>query len=69
MESTALVSTIIPKDFKKWCLQFLCLALSRKRNSVKDKPASSLVVCLGKTLTGCLYLYVADRWSTPASLG
>ena len=35
---------------------------SAHMNSVENKPASSLVVSLGKHLTGCLHLYVANRW-------
>ena len=29
---------------------------------VENKPASSLVVSLGKTLDGMLHLFVEDRW-------
>ena len=34
---------------------------------MENKPASLLVVSLGKALTGRLHLYVADRWPTRTS--
>ena len=49
------LSQVIPKDFKKWYSQLPCLALSiKKRDGVNNKPASLLVVSLGKTLNGTL---------------
>ena len=46
------LSRVIPKDFKKWYSQLPCLALSIKRDNVENKPASLLVVSLGKALNG-----------------
>ena len=47
------LSRVIPKDFKKWYSQLSCLALSiKKKDSVENKPASLLVVSLGKALNG-----------------
>ena len=43
-------SRVIPKDFKKSYSQLPCLALSTKRDSVENKPASLFVVSLSKTL-------------------
>ena len=31
---------------------------------MENKPASLLVVSMGKALTGCLHLYMEDRWPT-----
>ena len=36
---------------------------------MENKPASLLVVFLGKHLTGRLHLYVEDRWPTRTSPG
>ena len=44
-------------------------AQHKKRDSVEDKPASVLVMSLGKALTGRLHFYVADRWPTRTSPG
>ena len=46
------LSRVIPKDFKKWYSQLPYLALSIKRDRVENKPASLLVVSLGKALNG-----------------
>ena len=46
------LSRVIPKDFKKWYSQLPCLALSIIKGSVENKPASLLVVSLGKALNG-----------------
>ena len=43
---------VIPKDFKKWYSLLPCLALSIERDSMENKPASLLVVSLGKALNG-----------------
>ena len=40
------------EDFRKWHSQLPCLMFSIKRDSVKTKPANSLVVSLGKALNG-----------------
>ena len=61
------LSRVIPKDFKNWYSQLPCLALSIERDSVENKPASLLVVPLGKALSGTPHLYVADRWPTRTS--
>jgi len=37
-------------DLKEIVVQLSCLTFSIKRNSVKNKPPSSLVVSLGKAL-------------------
>ena len=42
-------------------------AQHKKRDSVENKPASLLVVSLGRHLTGRLHLYVADRWPSRTS--
>ena len=34
---------------------------------MENKPASSLVVSLGKALNGMLHLYVAERWPSHTS--
>ena len=44
-------SRVIPKDFKKWYSQLPCLVIST-RDSVESKPASLLVVFVGKALNG-----------------
>ena len=49
------------KDFRKLVFTASCLALSIK-DSVKTKPASSLVVSLGKTLNGIPPSCVVERW-------
>ena len=49
------------KDFRKLVFTASCLALSIK-DSVKKKPASSLVVSLGKTLNGTPPSCVEKRW-------
>ena len=42
------------------------LDVQHQRDSVKNKPASILVVPLGKTLSGIPHLGVVDRWpATP----
>ena len=47
------LSRVIPEDFKKWYSQLFCLALSIKKwDSMENKPASSLVMSLGKALNG-----------------
>ena len=49
------------KDFRKLVFTASCLALSIK-DSVKTKPASSLVVSLGKALNGIPPSCVVERW-------
>ena len=44
-------------------------AQHKKRDSVENKPASLLVVSLGKALNGTPHLYVEDRWPTRISPG
>ena len=46
------LSRVIPKDFKNWFSQLSRLALSIKKGSVKNKPASLLVVSVSKPLNG-----------------
>ena len=50
------------KDFRKLVFTASCLALSIKKNSVKTKPASSLVVSLEKALKGIPPSCVVERW-------
>ena len=45
-------SQVIPKDFKNGIHSFPAWRSAYKRDSVKNKPASLLVVSLGKTLNG-----------------
>ena len=42
------------------------LGAQHKRDCVENKPASLLVVVLARHLTGCLHLFVADRWKGQA---
>ena len=46
------LSRVVPTNFKKWYSQLPCLALSIKKDSVENKPASLLVVSLGKAING-----------------
>ena len=52
MYSTLDVNSEEEDDFKNWYSQLPCLALSIKRDSVKNKSTSLLVVSLGKALNG-----------------
>ena len=63
-------SQIIPKDFKTWYLQLSCLALSIKQGIAWRTSRLACLWCpWPRHLTGCLRLYVADRWRTRASPG
>ena len=42
------------------------LGTQQNGDNVEDKPASLLVVSLGKTLNGMPHLYVEDRWWSQA---
>jgi len=45
------------KEFKNWFSQLPFLTFSIKKGKCEDRPASSLIVFLGKTLNGiCLHL-------------
>ena len=46
------LSRVIANSFKKWYSQLPYLALSIKKGDVENKPASLLVVPLGKALNG-----------------
>ena len=60
------LSRVIPKDFKKWYSQLPCLALSIKRDNVKNKLACLLCPWI-RHLTGRPHLCEADRWPTRTS--
>ena len=52
----------IPKDFKKWYSQLPCLVLSTSGIVWRTSRQAYLWYPWARHLTGCLRLYVADRW-------
>ena len=64
------LSRVITKDFKKCYSQLPCLALSIKKGIVRRTSRQACLLCpWAKHLTGCLGVYVADRWRTRTSPG
>ena len=55
-------SGVIQKDFEKWYSQLPCLALSKIRIVWRTSQQACLLCPWTRHLTGCLRLYVADRW-------
>ena len=55
------------KTFKKMVFIAFLLGARHLWEVVENKPASLLVVSLGKALNGTRHLYVGDRW--PRHLG
>ena len=52
---------VIPTDFKKMVSTAYLLGAQHLWEIVESKPASSLVVSLGKALNGTAHFYVEDR--------
>ena len=55
-------SRVIPKHFKNGILSLLCLALITKGIVWRTSWQARLLCPSERHLTGCLGLYVADRW-------
>ena len=68
--SYAVDSSLIPSLVKPMTLKLVFTAslldVQHQRDSVENKPASLLVVPLGKALSGITHLGVVERWpATP----
>ena len=52
---------VVSKDFKKMVFTVFLLGVQHETNSTETKPEISLVVPLGKVLSGISPFFVADR--------
>ena len=64
------LSRVIPKDLKIMVFAAFPLGAQHKKGIVWRTSRQACLLCpWAKHLTGCLHLYVADRWPTRTSPG